>query len=157
MIGGPLKLGAKGVAAGAGAVMGAMKSVGAKESGVLLQGGKKGIKPFDKFPSSPSEMTRILGVEPKKVTLTPDGTQRVIWEPNSNTRIRFESHPEGLRAGDAGFNPRHHGEHYHVELKPDGVSWNQANKQGLITKVKPENYSPGMGTGFLHNEKFPGN
>ncbi len=46
LIGGPLKLGAKGVAAGAGAVMGAMKSVGAKESGVLLREGANKAAPF---------------------------------------------------------------------------------------------------------------
>uniref|UniRef100_UPI00124E8479 type VI secretion system tip protein TssI/VgrG n=1 Tax=Noviherbaspirillum aerium TaxID=2588497 RepID=UPI00124E8479 len=41
LIGGPLKLGAKGIAVSAGAVMGAMKSIGAKESSVLLRGGAK--------------------------------------------------------------------------------------------------------------------
>jgi hypothetical protein len=59
-------------------------------------------------------MTRSLGVEPKKVGVTPDGTPRTTWEPNSNTRIRHESHPEGLSPGDPGYNPRRHGEHYHV-------------------------------------------
>ncbi len=101
-------------------------------------------------------MTEILGVQPKKVGLTPDGTLRVIWEPNANTRIRFESHPGGLKSSDVGFNPRHHGEHYHIELKPDGVSWNNASKNGLIIKVEPQGYKPGSGKGFLPGEKFPG-
>lgn len=108
------------------------------------------------FPKSPDEMTKTLGVEPSKVGTTPDGTQRVVWEPNANTRIRFESHPEGLSPNDPGFNPRHHGEHYHIEMKPDGMSWNQANKQGLITKAKPDGYLPGQGTGFVPGEPFPG-
>ena len=108
------------------------------------------------FPVDPHEMTRILGVEPKRISTTPDGTQRIVWEPNSNTRIRFESHPHGLSPADPGFNPRHHGEHFHVEIKPDGISWNKANKQNLVMKVKPENYTPGSGTGFVAGEKFPG-
>jgi hypothetical protein len=80
----------------------------------------------------------------------------MVWEPNANTRIRYESHPEGLKPGDPGFNPRHHGEHYHVETKPDGLSWGQAERQGKITKVKPEDYTPGSGTGFVPGEPFPG-
>ena len=113
-------------------------------------------KPFGQFPLTPAEMSNILGVGPKKIGLTPDGTQRITWEPNANTRIRYESHPDGLKSGDPGFNERHHGDHYHIEIKPNGVTWNQANKQGLITKVKPDNYSPGSGTGFLPGENFPG-
>ena len=108
------------------------------------------------FPSTHDEFTRILGVEPTKVGTTPDGTPRAVWEPNENTRIRYESHPEGLAPGDAGFNPRHHGIHYHVETKPSGMSWNQASKKGLVVKSKPDGYTPGSGTGFLPGEKFPG-
>lgn len=67
-------------------------------------------------------MTELLGVEPSKVGQTPDGTVRVTWAPNENTRIRFESHPEGLSSSDPGYNPRHHGEHYHIETKPPGTS-----------------------------------
>lgn len=59
-----------------------------------------------------------------------------MWGTNADTRVRFESHPEGLKSGDSGFNPRHHGEHFHVEIKPNGVSWNNACKNGLI--IKPE-------------------
>ncbi len=112
--------------------------------------------PKNTFPKTPEEMSKALGVEPKKIGTTPDGTTRVTWEPNANTRIRYESHPEGLQPSEPGFNPRHHGEHYHIEMKPDGISWNQANKQGLITKAKPANYQPGTGTGFLPGEPFPG-
>ena len=76
----------------------------------------------------------------------------MTWEPNSNTRIRYESHP-----GDPGvFNDRHHGEHYHVETKPANLTWGQAKRQGAIQKVKPDNYQPGHGTGFLPNEPHPG-
>jgi hypothetical protein len=121
-----------------------------------IAAGSDSIKSPGKFPSERAKMTELLGVEPKKVSVTADGTSRVVWEPNSNTRIRYESHPDGLRPNDAGFNPRHHGEHYHVELKPSNLSWNQANKQGLITKAKPEDYVLGNGTGFLPGEAFPG-
>lgn len=90
-----------------------------------------------KFPADPDDFSDILGVPSSKVSTTNDGTTRMIWEPNPNTRIRYESHPEGLTANDPGFNPRHHGEHYHIEVKPDGASWNQDKKKGLIQKVKP--------------------
>jgi RHS repeat-associated protein len=104
-----------------------------------------------RFPAEPYDLTKTLGVDPK-VSTTQHGTRRYLWEPNQNTRIRFESHP-----GDSGaFNPRHHGEHYHIEIKPDGMTWNQAKKQGLITKVNPEDYIPGHGTGHLPGEPFPG-
>lgn len=51
--------------------------------------------------------------------------------------------------------PRHHGEHYHVILKPNNLSWMQDEKQNLIMKVKPENYHPEHVTGFLPGEKHP--
>jgi len=38
-------------------------------------------------------------VESSKVSVTRDGTTRMVWEPNSDTRIRFESHPEGMNPG----------------------------------------------------------
>src|SRR5579883_2407741 len=53
------------------------------------------------FPADPNDLTKQLGVPPTKVTTTPDGTTRMVWEPNANTRIRYESHPEGLSPGDA--------------------------------------------------------
>jgi len=108
------------------------------------------------FPADPNDFTKQIGVPPSKVATTKDGTVRMVWEPNANTRIRFESHPEGLKPGDPGFNPRHHGEHYHIEIKPDGLSWGQAERRGLVTKVKPEGYSPGDGTGLVPGEPFPG-
>ncbi|HCR4018938.1 TPA: hemagglutinin repeat-containing protein [Morganella morganii] len=107
--------------------------------------------PSNKFPLNPNDLTKVLGVPPK-VSTTQHGTTRMLWEPNVNTRIRYESHP-----GDSGpFNPRHHGEHYHIEVKPSNLTWNQAKKQNAIQKVKPENYEVGHGTGFLPNEKHPG-
>ncbi|MFC6337229.1 RHS repeat-associated core domain-containing protein, partial [Pseudomonas karstica] len=103
------------------------------------------------FPSDPNILTNILGVQPKR-SATKHGTQRMEWRPNANTRIRFESHP-----GDPGlFSPRHHGVHYHIELKPNNLSWKQSEKQKSLLKVKPENYQPGHGTGFLPGEKHPG-
>ncbi|UDN37462.1 VENN motif pre-toxin domain-containing protein [Proteus sp. NMG38-2] len=106
---------------------------------------------LNKFPLNPHELTEFLDVKPK-ISTTQHGTTRMFWEPNANTRIRYESHP-----GDSGpFNPRHHGEHYHIEIKPNNLTWNQAKKQNAIQKVKPENYEVGHGTGFLPNERHPG-
>ncbi len=107
------------------------------------------------FPKTADEMSSLIG-PPKKVGTTPDGTVRTTWTPNSSTKIRHESHPHGLKPGDAGYNPRHHGEHFHVETKPHNMSWSQARKQGQILKSKPEGYTPGSGTGFLSGENFPG-
>ncbi|WP_157374734.1 RHS repeat-associated core domain-containing protein, partial [Burkholderia ubonensis] len=107
------------------------------------------------FPSNPDDMTKVLGVDPK-IGTTPDGTPRYTWFPNSNTRIRYESHPEGLCPCDKGFNPRHHGAHYHVETKPDGLSWGQAGRRGQMSKSLPDGYTPGSGTGFTPGENFPG-
>lgn len=56
--------------------------------------------------------------------------------------------------GDSGFNPKHYRDHSHVETKPNGVSWNQANKQGSVTKSKPNDYNPRDGTGFIPTENF---
>jgi RHS repeat-associated protein len=107
------------------------------------------------FPSDPADLTKQIG-QPTRVGSTPDGTVRITWEPNSNTRIRYESHPGGLQPGDPGFNPNHHGPHYHVEVKPDGLSWTQANRQGVIVKSTPPGYTPGSGRSFVPAQKFPG-
>jgi len=107
------------------------------------------------FPADPADMTAALGVQPK-VGTTPDGTTRHTWSPNQDTRIRHESHPHGLCPNSPGYNPRHHGEHYHVETKPSGFSWNNAKNNGLIVKSQPPGYTPGSGTGFLPGEAFPG-
>jgi filamentous hemagglutinin len=70
--------------------------------------------------------------------------------PNSNTRIRPEQH--SLQSGET-FTPRHHGQHYHVEVRIDpNKSW---NNPGNTIKVKPDQYRPGDGTGFLPSEDFP--
>ncbi len=60
-------------------------------------------------------------------------------------------HP--LRQGET-YNARHHGQHYHVDIRRDPMlSWNNRNN---VIKLKPEGYSSGSGTGFLPGEKFPG-
>ena len=69
---------------------------------------------------------------------------------NDNMRIRPEKHV--LEQGKI-FNPRHHGQHYHVESKIDpNMPWTKSNRY----KLKPENYQYGEGTGFLPGEYFPG-
>jgi RHS repeat-associated protein len=124
---------------------------GDEAAGLVGDLSRTAAKKVGRFTGDPDDLTKTLGVQPR-ITQTQHGTRRYLWQPNSNTRIRFESHP-----GDAGnFTPRHHGEHYHVENKPSNLSWNQAKKQGLIQKVKPDGYVPGYGTGFLPGEAYPG-
>ena len=81
-----------------------------------------------------------------------------IWErdrrgyinPCENLRIRPEKH--ALQPGEI-YNPRHHGQHYHVEMLRKGGSWNNKNH---IRTLEPNNYIHGEGTGFLPGEFFPG-
>ncbi|MHC8393738.1 RHS repeat-associated core domain-containing protein [Pseudomonas sp. LB3P93] len=121
-------------------------------TGVKVDEGEAALpNAYTHFPDDPNELTEALGVQPK-VSLTQHGSQRMAWRPNADTIIRFESHP-----GDAGpFNARHHGEHYHLELKPSHLSWSQADKKKAVVKVKPEGYQLGHGTGFIAGEKHPG-
>jgi hypothetical protein len=111
----------------------------------------KKLRRRNRFPAHPNDFTRQIGVEPSRVSTTKEGRTRVVWEPDDNTRIRFESHPYD----DGPVNPRHHSKHYHIETKPNGLSWRQAKKNNKITKVKPENYELGHGTGFLPGEINP--
>jgi hypothetical protein len=71
--------------------------------------------------------------------------------PADNIRIRPEKHEMKLRDT---YNPRHHGQHYHIETRrnPSG-SW---KKNQNIELIKPNGYEPGTGTGFLPGETFPG-
>ncbi|MCB0414437.1 MAG: hypothetical protein KDD50_08895 [Bdellovibrionales bacterium] len=108
------------------------------------------------FPRTPEEFSELLGIDPYSVSKTKDDTLRVIWHPNEHTKIRYESHPGRLKPGDLGFNPRHHGEHYHIEVKPQDLSWNQAKKSGKILKVRPVDSSIGDGSGYLPDEAIPG-
>ncbi|MFI0436104.1 MAG: hypothetical protein ACH350_10365 [Parachlamydiaceae bacterium] len=67
-----------------------------------------------------------------------------------NLRIRPEKHE--IKPGQT-YNPRHHGQHYHVEKKRDPTGkWEHDNKE----IIKPTDYAPGVGTGFLPGEYFPG-
>jgi RHS repeat-associated protein len=107
----------------------------------------------NRFPQTSDEMTERLGVPPTKVSTTPDGTPRVVWEPSDHIRIRMESHPEGLSPGDPGYNPRHHGVHYHVIVRDDpGLSFNNSNNTRYVL---PPGYTPGSGKAFIPGEEFP--
>jgi hypothetical protein len=71
--------------------------------------------------------------------------------PADNLRIRAEIHE--IKIGDV-YNPRHHGQHYHVEYRSNpSISWSNKNN---IRKYEPDNYKLGDGTGFLPGERFPG-
>jgi hypothetical protein len=111
------------------------------------------LPPRNVFPSTADEFSQQLGMDPTFRGTTPDGTPRTRWEPNQYTRITMESHPEGLTPTDPGFNPRHHGEHYHVQVRPQPTTgWNNP----AVQKLRPPGYTPGSGTGFLPGEPFPG-
>ena len=62
-----------------------------------------------KFSKTPDQFSKTLGVEPIKDTISKKhGTRQVVREPNSRTRIRFESHINGgeaLQLRGAGQNP----------------------------------------------------
>ena len=71
--------------------------------------------------------------------------------PADNLKIRPEKHP--MKPGET-FNPRHHGQHYHIESKRDvKKSWKNNDN---IEIIKPNNYKPKTGTGFIPGENFPG-
>jgi RHS repeat-associated protein len=92
-----------------------------------------------RFPTNPDDLLPNL---PR------DANGRILT--SNRVRIRPESHP--IASGDV-YNPRHHGQHYHVEYRLDPkISWkNRSN----VVKVKPKGYKPGKGTGFLPGEEFP--
>jgi hypothetical protein len=84
----------------------------------------------NKFPFNPNELLSEL----------PRDTKGRIF-PNKTTRIRPEQHP--LKPGET-FNPRHHGQHYHIEIRIDSSkSW---NSKGNVIKITP----PGYILYFLH-------
>jgi len=67
-----------------------------------------------------------------------------------NLRIRPEQH--ALKPGET-YNPRHHGQHYHVESRRDPTGkWNDNDN---IEIHKPKGYTPLSGTGFVPGESFP--
>ena len=71
--------------------------------------------------------------------------------PSDHIRIRPEKHP--LLPGET-YSPRHHGQHYHVDVRIDPTK--SFNNKTNATKMKPPGYSPRSGTGFLPGETFPG-
>ncbi|MDB6081211.1 MAG: rhs family protein [Chlamydiia bacterium] len=92
-----------------------------------------------KFPENPDDLLPELPRDNKGRIPTAD-----------NLRIRPEKH--AFEVGHR-YNPRHHEQHYHVELRRDikGV-WKNDN----IEILKPPGYKAGDGTGFLVGEGFPG-
>jgi hypothetical protein len=93
-----------------------------------------------RFPENPADLLKEL----------PRDRKGRIYA-NNNLRIRPEKHH--LKSGDI-FNPRHHGQHYHIEMRRNiNQSWGNYDN---IEILKPFNYQPGQGTGFLPGELFPG-
>jgi len=105
------------------------------------------------FPLDPRDFSKLVG-HPGVESVTQDGTTRFRWQLSSTLRVRYESHPEGLTPDDPAWNARHHGPHYHVEVRIDPTkSWNAS---GNVGKIKPPGYTPGSGTAFVPGESFPG-
>lgn len=91
------------------------------------------------FPSNPGNLLPNLPRDP---------SGRIY--PSNFIRIRPEQH--ALRVGES-YCARHHGLHYHVEVRPHpGMGWN--NPQ--VVPIKPPGWVPGSGKGFLPGEPFPG-
>ncbi len=108
-------------------------------AGNMLGGKGAGAAKAGKFPSNPDDLLPNL---PR------DAKGRIY--PNTNTRIRPEQHP--IQPGE-NFSPRHHGPHYHVEVRINpNKSW---NNKGNVIKIEPPTYVKGEGTGFLPGEPFP--
>jgi hypothetical protein len=120
---------------GAAATTAKIASTASKTTAITRTAAAKSV-----FPKNPKALLPELPRTPKGYI-----------EPNSYTRIRPEAH--ALKPGET-FSPRHHGQHYHVEIRLDPAkSWNNPNN---VIKVKPPGYVPGEGTGFLPGETFPG-
>jgi len=64
------------------------------------------------FPKTSKEKDQFLGMEGKRVpdTAGTPGRDKVVWQPNSNTKITLEQHPYHPNAPDW-----HRGPHYHVD------------------------------------------
>ncbi len=93
-----------------------------------------------KFPENPAEFLKELPRDSKGRIYTSD-------------RLRIKPEQHLLKEGES-FCPRHHGQHYHLEARIDPLmSWNKKNNTYYL---KPPNYEPGHGTGFLPGELFPG-
>ena len=105
------------------------------------------------FPSDPSVFSSMVN-HPGVWSTTQHGTTRVRWQLSETLRVRYESHPEGLLPGDPSWNPRHHGPHYHVEVRANPAQgWNAS---GNKLKIEPPGYTHGSGTGFIPDERLPG-
>jgi hypothetical protein len=102
--------------------------------------------PKDCFPATPGEMDDFMGFQG---TRSGNPSNKTTWESADGLRrYRFEEHP--LKPGEI-YNPRHHGPHFHVDIRPPGVGW--SNKQ--VGKLYPPGYVNGEGSGFLPGEEIP--
>ena len=115
-------------------------AIGENYDNILYDASGYTVAPKNVFPKNADDLLSEL----------PRDSKGFIY-PNSKTRIRPESHH--LKPGET-YAPRHHGQHYHVEIRKD-VNKSFNNKKNVI-KVKPDDYVPGEGTGFLPGEPFPG-
>ena len=69
-------------------------------------------------------------------------------------KIRIKPEQHLLKHGEI-YNSRHHGQHYHIEIRTDvSKSW---NNEKYTYYLQPSNYQKGTGTGFIPGETFPGN
>ncbi|SCA62849.1 hypothetical protein SCG7109_AE_00170 [Chlamydiales bacterium SCGC AG-110-M15] len=99
---------------------------------------KGGVKNF--FPKNPKDLLPNL---PR------DAKGRIY----ASDKIRINPEQHLLKPNEI-YNSRHHGQHYHVEVRTNpSKSWNNEN---YTYYLKPDSYQKGMGTGFIPGETFPG-
>lgn len=94
---------------------------------------------------------RSQAVPPTLDILSRKGKKTIeVLKTSDNGQIRPQKHP--MEPGQE-YNERHHEQHYHVETKRNPEKgWKSENAE----IYKPEDYTPGMGTGFKPGETYPG-
>ncbi len=89
-----------------------MKAPVASSAGDLELGTAVSADHAPGWPGSAEEMDQFLGTQGTRVPDGPStpGRGKVVWQPNSNTRITFEQHPYDVNAPNW-----HKGPHWHLE------------------------------------------
>jgi hypothetical protein len=80
----------------------------------LLQKKAVPTQSVPKWPSTPGEMDRFLGIEGKRIPDGPTtpGRNKVVWQPSDRIKITYEQHPYDIPRGAP---PEHTGPHWHLD------------------------------------------